>query len=348
MKKNILVIIVLFTGILCSCYHKQPEKMLSVSADTIPVKISNLVKKDVTIPVYASGQFLTDDETVLSFKTGGIVEDIFVREGDCVKKGQVLATLNLTEIKALELQAELSYEKAKRDLERVKNLYNDSVATLEQYQNCKTAFDVANESLSSVKFNMSYSRIIAMNDGYVLKKYVNPGQFVGAGNPVIQCNGAGSRFWKFRAGLSDREWSAVAIHDLAEISTDASPQTKIKGVVAGKSKEADPYTGTFFVEIDITDQPDFIASGLYGKAIITSQKKIPVWTVPYEAVLEGNERNGYAYITNDLKKAIKIKISILHLGKDEIYVDKGFENASNLIVSGGAYLSDGSLIKVYK
>jgi len=227
-------------------------------------------------------------------------------------------------------------------------LYNDSVATLEQFQNSKTALDVASETLNSVKYNLNFSSIIAVNDGYILKKYVNPGQLVGAGNPIIQFNGAGSNVWKFRAGLSDKEWAAIAINDKAEITTDAFPQTEIKGVVARKSKEADPYSGTFFVEIDIIDQPDFLASGLYGKAIITSRNKISVWAIPYEAVLEGNGINGYAYITNDQKTASKIKISIIHLGKNEIYVDKGFENASDLIVSGGAYLSDGSLIKISK
>lgn len=167
MKKSTLTLMIVFTGMLSSCHHKPTDKIVPAFTDTIPVKINDLVQKKVAVPIFASGQFLTDDETVLSFKTGGIVEDIFVREGDYVKKGQVLATLNLTEIKAQELQAELSYEKARRDFERVKNLYNDSVATLEQYQNSKTVLDLALETLNSAKYNLNYSRIIAVHDGYI-------------------------------------------------------------------------------------------------------------------------------------------------------------------------------------
>lgn len=348
MKNSNLILMTLISAILSSCGHKQTENIIPASTDTIPVKISNLTKKEVAIPVYASGQFLTDDETVLSFKTGGIVEDIFVREGDYVKKGQVLATLNLTEIKAQEQQAELSYEKAKRDFERVKNMYNDSVATLEQYQNSKTALDMAGEALSSVKYNLKYSSIIAADDGYILKKFANQGQLVGAGNPIIQFNGAGNNIWKFRAGLSDKEWAKVAVNDKAEIITDAFPQKKIQGLVSRKSKSADTYSGTFFVEIAIVDREDFLASGLYGKATIIPKEKLTAWAVPYESVLDADGINGYAYVTNDKKIARKIKISIVHLGKDEIYAEKGLENASWLIVSGNAYLSDGSFIKVSK
>ena len=345
--KNITVVTLIFlTGIISSCNHKQGEKLMPALTDTVPVKISNVEKKEVSIPVFASGQFLTDDETVLSFKTGGIVEDIFVREGDYVKRGQVLATLNLTEIKAQEQQAVLAYEKAKRDCERIKNLYNDSVATLEQFQNVKTALDVAGENLSSVRYNLRYSSITAVSDGYILKKYVNAGQLVGAGMPVIQCNGAGKNFWKFRAGVSDKDWAKINVNDNAEITTDAFPQTKIHGLVSRKSKEADPYSGTFFVEIDITDREDFLASGLYGKAVITPKDKLSLWAVPYEAVLDADNIKGYAYVTYDKKTAHKIEISIMHLGKDEVYVDKGLENASWLIVSGNAYLTEGSLIKI--
>ncbi|MGY0039503.1 biotin/lipoyl-binding protein [Pedobacter sp. NJ-S-72] len=85
----------------------------------------NQESSNATIAV--SGQFTTDDEVLLSFKTGGIINSLLVKEGDAVKKGQLLATLNLTEINAQVQQTQLSYEKAKRDYQRTKNLYSDSV-----------------------------------------------------------------------------------------------------------------------------------------------------------------------------------------------------------------------------
>ncbi len=347
MNSKFYILIILCSGMMASCTYKRTEKNIPSLSDTLTVKICIPEKKEVSIPIFVSGQFLTDDETILSFKTGGIIEDIFVKEGDYVKKGQVLATLNLTEIKAQELQAELGYEKAKRDFERVTNLYKDSVATLEQYQNSKTALDVTNESLNGVKYNLNFSKITAVKDGYILKKYANTGQLVGVGNPILQTNGAGNDSWKFRAGLSDNEWALVAINDQAEITTDAFPKVKISGTVSRKSKGADPFSGTFSVEMDIIKPEPFLASGLYGKAMITPQNKMLVWKVPYEALIEGDSNHGYVYVTNDQKIAHKVNISITCLSKDEVYVDKGLEKVSFLIVSGSAYLTDGSLIRVY-
>lgn len=348
MRKLISMWMIVLVGILTSCHHKQQKKDILSFSDTIPVQTGILLKKEVTIPINISGQFLTNDETILSFKTGGIINAIFVREGEYVRKGQVLASLNLTEIKSQVSQAELNFEKTKRDFDRVKNLYRDSVATLEQYQNCKTAFDVATEALNGARFNLNYSQITAFSDGYILKKFANTGQYVASGIPILQCNSTGKNNWKFRASISDKEWSAIAINDGAEIITEAFPQTIIKGTVSSKSKITDPFTGTFFIEINIKNIELPLATGLYGKATINPQNTFKVWAVPYEALLEGNAGNGFVFITNDDKIAQKVKVSILYLGKNEVYVGEGLDNVKCLIISGSAYLADGSLIKVNK
>ena len=61
----------------------------------------------------------------LSFKTGGIVCKIFVREGDKVRKGDLLASLNLLEINANAEQAKIGYDKALRDYNRAENLLKE-------------------------------------------------------------------------------------------------------------------------------------------------------------------------------------------------------------------------------
>ena len=70
----------------------------------------------------------------------------------------MLATLNLTEVNAAAEQASLAYQKAERDYERASNLYQDSVATLEQMQNAKTALDVARQQYNSAGFNRTIQK----------------------------------------------------------------------------------------------------------------------------------------------------------------------------------------------
>lgn len=316
----------------------------------IPVKIMELKKDNNNSTIAVSGQFTTDDEVMLSFKTAGIISSLSVKEGDAVKKGQLLATLNPIEINAQVQQAQLSVEKAKRDEQRTQNLYRDSVATLEQLQNVKTALQQAEQQLKMVSFNRQYSEIHAPKDGYILKKMANPGQQVTAGTAILQTNGAESGKWMLRVGISDREWSVLRLNDHAMIQTTALPGQVLEGIVSRKAEGVDAVTGTFTADIALTGKkPQSIAAGMFGKAVITPahhNSTETTWQIPYEALLDGDGTTGYVFITDDNKTAHKIKVTVAGIDKNTVTITEGLSQAKALIVSGSAYLTDNSAITI--
>lgn len=102
------------------------------------VKVEKLATTTATIPIEASGMIGSKAEMNLSFKIGGIIDRMYVREGQTVRKGQLLAQLKTTEIDAQVLKAQQGVDKSTRDLDRVRKLYADTAATLEQVQDLTT------------------------------------------------------------------------------------------------------------------------------------------------------------------------------------------------------------------
>ncbi|BAV07509.1 RND family efflux transporter, MFP subunit [Filimonas lacunae] len=345
MKSTILSLaaIALVAG---SCHNNQPVANTSIGQDTIPVKVMQLEKADSRQQVFATGQFTTDDETSLSFKNGGIIDRIYVKEGDAVNKGQLLATLHLAEINAQAEQATLSVQKAERDYNRASALYKDSVATLEQMQNAKTALDVARQQLTAIRFNQSYSEIKAPSSGFVLRKFVNEGQVTGPGTPVLMVNGAGKGSWLLKVGVSDRQWAAIQAGDKATIETDALPGQTIAAVVSKKPEGVDPASGTFIIQLQLQQKPTAIASGLFGKATITPSHAVNGWTIPYDALLDGDQNQGYVFITNDNKTATKVKVTLGGIDNNKVLVTGGLDSVKAIIISGNAYLNDHSPILI--
>lgn len=347
MKNISLLSIVLVSWFAYACSTSEGKNKSIEDPDQIPVEIISLSKEEIPNLIQASGQFTTNDETYMSFKSGGVIEKIYVKEGDAVHKGQLLATLNLTEINAGLAQVKLALEKATRDFNRVSNLYKDSVVTLEQYQNAKTGLDVATQQYEAVKFNRSFSEIHALDNGYVLKKLANEGQVITSGTPVLQTNGAKQDNWILKVGLSDREWATITTGDKATIITDALPNQKLTAEVYRKSEGTDPYTGTFTVELKLTGKtPKSIASGLFGKAVILASKKQSAWSIPYEALLDGDSESGYVFTTSDMKTAQKKQVTISSIENDKVIIASGLEGVQALIVSGSAYLRDNSSIRI--
>jgi RND family efflux transporter MFP subunit len=332
---------------LSACAKKKVEERTNDS-EIIPVKIIPINQEAVGQSIHASGIFTTEDETYLGFKIGGIIQNILVKEGDAIKAGQLLATLNLTEIKSQVQQAQIGVEKAERDFKRAGNLYKDSVATLEQFQNSKTALDMARQQISVLKFNQNYAEIRALKAGYVLKKLANDGQVVGPGTPILMVNGATNN-WVLKVGLSDQDWASVSIGDQATVTIDTEKDQNFSATIRAKSEGVDPITGTLWVTLKTNGIPTKkIALGIFGKANIQPKKKTNAWVIPFDAVVEGNENEGFIFITKDEKTAEKIQVKISGMAHGKVYVTQGLEDVKGIITSGNAYLNDGSAIKIIR
>ena len=346
MKAQSIFLSSLLIGLLAACGQEKISSSTPSKNQSIPVKVVSIAQGSITSPIFASGTFSTKDETILAFKVGGIVSSLKVQEGDPVKKGQVLATLDLTEVDAGLTQAKLGYEKAKRDFERAGNLYRDSVSTLEQYQNAKTALDISAEQLRAAEFNRSYAEIRATQNGYVLRKFVNPGQLVTSGAPVLQINGANQGNWVLQVSVNDLNWSKIQVGDSATIFLEEKNQG-ILGKVIRKSQAADPVTGAYWIEISPENTQGIqLASGMFARAEIIPGIARAGWQVPYGALLDAQGNEGYVFVTTDGKTAKKVKVTLGKLSKDSIEVLRGLEAYSKLIISGSAYLADGSTISL--
>ena len=252
MKRNhLLGIVIAIASLLTSCTQKHKEQNPMGEPDVIPVKTSAVSVLTAPDHIDATGLVSTEDEARYSFKIGGVISRIFVDEGQFFKNGQLLATLNATEISAGLEQSSLSMEKARRDYGRAVNLYRDSVYTLEQLQNTKTALDIAVKAREATAFNEQYSKIYAASDGFVTQKMASEGEVVNGGMPVLLINSTRQHnSYVLKVGVTDREWAVIKPGQPATVTLDGYGSQKFDGVVFRKSQAADTQLGSFQVEFE--------------------------------------------------------------------------------------------------
>lgn len=344
-RKNNQFIIASFAILFALTACSSDENTGLTIEDEIPVSITHLTVGSENTMIEGTGMFSTDDETLLSFKNGGVIERIYVKEGDMVKKGQLLASLNMTELNAKAEQVKAAMAKAERDFKRAEKLYKDSVATLEQFQNAKTQLDVLEQDWNTLQFNLRYSQIYANANGYILLKLANEGQIIGPGMPVFQMNGAGKGNWLVKVGVSDYQWASIHVNDSALITTDAFPD-ELHARVIRKSEGIDPNLGTFTVYVqpfEVGKLP--IASGMFAKVKMFG-KSPETWAIPYSSLLDGDRGKGYVFVTNDQKTVERVQVTVSSMQKDFVLISSGLENFKYLVVSGSPYLREHSTIKV--
>jgi RND family efflux transporter MFP subunit len=321
---------------------KEPSTVESVKVRMVPVNMEK-----ISLPVRSGGVVATSEEVKLSFKTGGIVARTYAREGDAVKKGQLLAVLNLSEINAQVNQAKNGFEKASRDYDRARNLFADSVATLEQMQNAETALNVSKSVLEMAQFNLSHSRIVAPKNGVILRQLVRENELVAPGYPVFAL-GISGKNWIIRTSLSDRDIVKVNAGDSARVVIDAWPGQPFAAVVSQIDETSNPMTGTYEIELKLNETNNKLASGFIANIEIMPGEKVPYYLIPMACVVEADGRTGYVYEVTAGGKARKIRVDIATLYGSQAAISGGLENVKEVVGEGVSYLTDGTPVAIQK
>jgi len=328
-----------------ACKQKAKETSPVAGVAEIPVKLCAAQNETVSEPVEAAGFISSATEARLSFKTGGVIERIYVEEGQSVRKGQLLATINLTEINAMVEQAKEGLDKARRDYDRTKNLYKDTVASLEQFQNVTTGLNVAQQQYDMAKFNQSYAEIRATTDGRIVKKIMNEGEIASPGMPVFFMNSAGTNDWLVKVGVTDKDWARLKLGNIAMVKIDAYPGETFSGAVSQLAQAPDAMSGLYQVEVKLNGCNKALATGLFAKTEIKPNSDATYVTIPVDAVIEGNGSEAFVYTTAD-NKAHKQPVKVAFLKDGKVMLSAGIDRGVKVVTDGSAYLTDGVAVKV--
>jgi membrane fusion protein, multidrug efflux system len=311
------------------------------------VRAARVIDTTVARPIVAAGTVAPADEIALGFKIGGVIGRVWVDEGDPVRAGQTLAALDLREIDAGLSKARSGAEKAERDLARARRLYADSVVTLVQLQDAETGAEMARADLKSAGVNRRYAEIVAPANGVVLRRLAESGENIEAGAAVVVIGSKGEGHASvLEVGLADRDAVTVRIGDPAVVRFDALPGHEAAGRISRIGAAADPATGTYEVEIELTDSRS-LAAGLVGRAEIRPSRGASASLIPIEAVLEADGDNATVYaVTSDGARAQRRRVSIGFLHDGKVAVMGGLEGVTRVVTDGAAYLDDGSSVRV--
>ncbi|HEY6641082.1 efflux RND transporter periplasmic adaptor subunit [Povalibacter sp.] len=311
-----------------------------------PVRVAAAFAGPAAPPIHTNGLLLTRDEIRLSFKMGGVIRQLAVREGERVREGQKLAEIELTEVNAQVEQARQAHEKATRDVDRGERLYADQVISLEQLQDLRTQSAVSAAALKSAQFNSSYSSIVAPRDGTVLRRLAEERELVAAGAPVLVL-GAQDKGFVVRAGIADREIVQIKLHDAAQVRLDALPGVTLTGKVSEIASAADPASGLFNIDVqlDATSQP--LKSGLVAKLHIVPAAALAAERVyvPIAAIVEGNQRKATVFVL-DQGHARRRDVEIAFIDGESVALLNGIDVDEQVVTDGALYLEDGEAVAV--
>lgn len=319
---------------------KPAEEKSPVRDNNINIRIQPVEIIEYKIPVRATGVLGTTTQMKLSFKTGGIIKQLNIREGESVRRGEVLAVLDLSEVSAQVNQARIGYEKSERDLRRAGNLYRDSVATLEQYEDARSAFELAQARKQIAEFNLLHSQIKAPSDGKIQKILVEANEMIAPGYPALLFAST-ENDWVVRSALVDKDIVKLSMGDSGQVTMDAFPGTRFKAEITEMGTVADPVTGTYEVELLILQSLPQFRTGFFSRVLIYPTEINHLLVIPIEALLDANDKTASVFVYEQ-GKAIKRRIKTGSIVDDRIVISDGLKEGEFVITDGAKYVRDDS------
>ena len=288
----------------------------------IPVQVEKVVKRNITQTVSATGTIDSEFKVVITPEVTGEIVKLPVKEGDKVKKGDLLIQINAKQYEADKESAEANLQSAKSnaamrkaqldnvqaDYERTKELYNKKLSSDAEYQSAKSSYESSKASYQGAMANVSQSEaalkrsedqlskttILSPMDGTITKLNVELGErvlgsFYSQGTNIMTVSDLNNM--EAIADVDENDVVLVSIGDTARIKVDAFGDRIFKGLVKEIGNSAiSTGTGTqeqvvnFEVKIKLTDLDPKLRPGMSCNADIETETKDNVISVPIQSV----------------------------------------------------------------
>lgn len=310
-----------------------PERAVRVgTVEVVPVTIKDML----TLP----GETEPDKDVCVSSESAGTVVWLGVKEGDHVRKGQLIARLDGASSGAKFDRAKAAKKLAAEQLRRRKELLKKGVLAQEEYDQIKAELEQSEASLKEMMVNVEYGIVRAPIAGVVNKRYIDRGERLEVGSNVVDI--VDSSTIKTIINVPEMDISYIKKGQKVSVSVDALPGKTWEGVIDFVSFKADKFSKTFETKVITDNSAGEIRAGMLARVSLLRRTVADAVTTPLSAIInQGGER--IIYVEKDGVAQVRtIEIGVIEGNRAQI--TKGLKAGEKLITAGHTMVEDGTKV----
>lgn len=302
------------------------------------------------------------EEAELSFRIGGQLQNLSVREGQRVAKGDLVAQLDDTDYRLRLNDAQSSYDLSRSQLERMKQLVDRKMVSQAEVDERQAQFNQAEAALELSRQQLAYTRLSAPFDGLVARTHVERHQVVQANQPIATLYAGGSMDVVFQVPenlLSSlrRDMNLIEYHP--RVRMENLPDLDLDARYKEHASQPDPKTLTYQVTLSVQPPEGLILlPGMSAKVIIDFAKlrhSAPVAvTVPVEAVFSPDTSDAdqrRVWIVSEGEEGLQVSardVKVGELTRNGIQILEGLKPGDQIVAVGSAELSEGRRVRAWE
>lgn len=359
MKKLNFTAIVVSAILLTSCGGNKTEEVAVEKSPAIEVQVGSIESNDNQPFITASGAIESENSANVSTRMMGYITKVHVKVGQRVSQGQLLVSVNNTDLQAKKaqveasiLQAEAAYNSAKKDYERFTALFSQQSASQKElddmtarYEMAKAGLEGAKQMKNEVQAQFAYSNITAPISGVITNTFVKEGDMANPGMPLVSVEGTGG--YQVVARVSESDITSIKNGMKVKVLLK-SKNAILDGKVSEVSLSATNTGGQYMVKINLDKTNTELLPGMYTTVQFPVDKKVNETDkilIPLSAVFTKGDLKG-VYTVSQQNKAVLRWVRLGRTYGDQIEVLSGLNLEEKFILSADGKLFNGSPVSV--
>ena len=328
---GIAAIVMAMTG-LQGCQKEARSETIKEKTEvkSVNVEVLALTRQPFDEMITLHGTLQPDRIQNVSSEIGGKLVKLLMEEGDYIASGRQIGRIDVRLLRAQRDQAAAPMETAEADFQRFATLREKGSATQKDYEAAKARVDQARAVVQALDIQIAQGYIKAPFSGHIVKKYVEEGEIIAPGAPVVQI--ARIETLKLVVGLPEKDVSYIKEGATAIITPISMDSLNVPATVAKVGLIADSSSRTFPVELQVPNKDMSLRAGMQARLQLTRRHFDDSIVVPYNA-LRDTKDGKIAYVVNGDAAEVR---TILMGGSegDFVRIEKGLEAGDKLVIVG--------------
>ncbi|WP_316839065.1 efflux RND transporter periplasmic adaptor subunit [Pedobacter gandavensis] len=324
--------------LLVSCQNQETQK-----AAPAPVKVTILEvsSSDSPVELSYSGTIEAENTAQIGFAVPGTINHVAVQEGQFVKKGQLLASIDATEYSNALAIANAGLQQAEDLYNRLTELYKKGSLPAKDYIDIQTKVAQAKASKRISAKHIADSKLYAPISGIISAKLVEMGSTAAPGVPAFTI--VKTDFVYAKIAVPETEVGNMKMGKTAKVFVPTLNET-INGQISIINPQAEASTRAYAVKVKLNNNSQQLLPGMIANVQIAQQKGLQKSiSVPASAIVRDADGLTYVFLSNPQQKAIRKRISPGNItGNDAIIIKEGLVDGDKVVIAGQTRLKDGS------
>ena len=315
----------------CGKKHDSPRE----SAPAVDVRVQTIEAKPHVASEEVVATVNSKLRSVIESKGSGRIDKMLVTPGQKVKAGELLAELDVREIRAKLDQATPVREQAEKDLKRFTDLLAKRVITQQEFEAAESKARVARAAVTEAETMLGYAKVTAPFEGVITRKLADVGDLATPGKPLVEMEDPAAL--RLEAAVPEAIIDRIALGSKLGVRIGAN---ELEGVVREISPTADPNSRTLLVKLDLPATPG-LRTGQFGRVAVPVAET-SVLRVPASAVIRRGQMELVFIRTGNVAR-----LRIVTTGKPiagEIEIVSGVSAGEPIITERAGDLIDGQPI----